>query len=132
MVNKLLLPQEIETFYIIPTLRRHLAEGMKEQGMKQKDVAQIFMVNTATISQYNKKRGHQITFNLEVLGEIKKSAGLIKDHFTYLRETQRLLRYLRLTKILCQIHKQLSPVPEHCEPEETGCHPDPKAIGTCL
>ena len=36
MVNKLLLPQEIETFYVIPTLRRYLALNLLQQGMSQK------------------------------------------------------------------------------------------------
>lgn len=121
-MQKLLLPQEIETFYIIPTLRRYLAQYLKERGMKQKDVAYLFMVHSAAVSQYNSKRGHRIQFPPAVCEEIKISADKIKDHFTYLQETQRILHLIRTTNTLCQIHKQLSFVPLNCIPKHIGCH----------
>ncbi|HIG93128.1 TPA: hypothetical protein HA242_03460 [Candidatus Woesearchaeota archaeon] len=132
MVNKLLHPQEIETFYVIPTLRRYLALYLKEQGMKQKDIASLLMINTATISQYqSNKRGHQIDFDKNMLAEIKKSAVRIKDRMNYLREIQHLLRLIRSTKTLCEIHKKFSDVPKGCEPAETGCHPHEPALVQC-
>ncbi|HLD01120.1 MAG TPA: helix-turn-helix domain-containing protein [Candidatus Nanoarchaeia archaeon] len=122
MVNKLLLPQEIETFYLIPTMRRYIALFLKEQGMKQKDIAELLGIKTATISQYtSNKRGHRIEFNEKAVAEIRKSVSLLKDKLSYLRETQRLLQHFRETKVLCQIHHQFSDLPEHCEPQEIGC-----------
>jgi predicted transcriptional regulator len=53
---KLLLPQEVETFYIIPALRKHIAIALKKSGMKQKDVADILQVNSAAISQYSSSK----------------------------------------------------------------------------
>lgn len=130
MVNKLLLPQEIETFYIIPALRRQIAFFLKEKGLKQKDIATILMVNTAAISQYTSdKRGNNITFKEPVLAEIKLSANNITNQFTYLRETQRLLQVIRHTNTLCEIHKQFSFVPDNCVPEDIGCH---EMTGGCL
>jgi len=120
-MNKTLLPQEIETFYILPTIRRYLTLYLKERGIKQKDIAEIFGVNTAAISQYVKKRGHKLEFSPEVLIEIKKSAHLIKDKFTYLRETQRLLRFIRKTKVLCQIHHQFSEASLPCSGKKSCC-----------
>ncbi len=124
MVNKPLLhPQEIEVFYIIPALRRSLARYMKQQGMKQKDIAALLGVNTAAISQYtSNKRGHKVEFDEAILQEIQKSAQLIEDKISYFRETQRLLRYLRQTNVLCQIHKQFTGIPAGCEPQIIGCH----------
>jgi predicted transcriptional regulator len=122
MVNKILLPQEVETFYIIPSLRKHFSIYMKGLGMKQKDIAELLMVNTAAISQYqSEKRGNQVTFTPEIKDEIKISAHKIKDTITYMQETQRILRLIRTSKFLCQIHKQFSAVPEACNPEIVGC-----------
>lgn len=125
MVNKLFLqPQEIETFYIIPTLRRHFASYLRERGVKQKDIAQILMIRSATISQYTStKRGYKITLSSQILEEVKKSAGRIADPISYIRETQRLLKVIRFTGNICDIHKQVSVVPTGCEPLMTGCQP---------
>lgn len=119
----ILHPQEIEVFYIIPSLRRALAESMATAGMKQKDIANLLGINTAAISQYrSNKRGNQVKFTPEVQTEIQKSATLIKDKLSYFRETQRLLRHIRTTNALCQIHKQFTDIPVGCEPEHIGCH----------
>lgn len=123
MVNKLLHPQEIETFYVIPTLRKYLALHMVEElNMKQKDVAGLLMINSATISQYrSNKRADQLHFNQDLQVEIRKSALLIKDKMSYLREVQRLLQVIRNSKALCDIHRQFSDVPLACEPQAIGC-----------
>lgn len=119
---KLLMPQEIETFYVIPTIRKHLAIAMKEQGYKQKDIASLMGINTAAISQYNStKRGNKITLSKEVLEEIKISAASIKDQFTYLQEVQRLIKIIRHTNALCQVHRLFSNLPSQCEPSKAGC-----------
>jgi predicted transcriptional regulator len=123
MVNqKLLLPQEVETYYIIPTLRRYIAKYLKEQGLKQKDIASLLMVHTAAISQYTSaKRGNQIQFGKEVEKEIKKSTEKITDTNSYIKEMQRLLKFIRNTKVLCKIHCQFSNLPLKCNPYVTGC-----------
>ena len=120
----MILPQEIETFYVIPALRKHLALEMDKNGVKQKDVAAILGINTAAISQYRSaKRGGKITFNEKMQVEISASASRIADRLSYIRETQRLLRVIREQGVLCTIHKQLANIPEQCEPKSMGCHP---------
>ncbi len=124
MVNqKILLPQEIEAFYIIPTLRRYIAFYLKEEGMKQKDIAKILMINTSAISQYtSSKRGNKVDFDEKIKSEIKGSVKRIMDHKTYLKEIQQLLRLIRSSCTLCEIHKELSCLPEDCSPIEMGCN----------
>jgi|SRR3989338_2683392 len=124
MVNKTILhPQEIEVYYILPALRRHLASYMKQNGLKQKDIAVLLGVHTAAISQYSSnKRGNNIQFKDDVLQEISKSAAKIKDRLSYFAETQQLLRYIRFTNTLCEIHKQFTNIPPGCEPQKVGCH----------
>src|SRR3989344_4509554 len=81
MTKKTILhPQEIETFYIIPALRKQLALQLKSNGLKQKDIAELLGINSATISQYHsQKRGSQIKFPLCIIKEIKLSAKKIKS-----------------------------------------------------
>lgn len=123
MVNKIVLPQELETFYVIPVLRRQLALALEEFGMKQKDIAAHLGINSAAISQYkSKKRGEKIELNQEIVQQIKQSAARVKDQLSYVRETQRLLHLIRTSGTLCQIHKQLSTIPSHCEPQLVNCH----------
>ncbi|MBI2151448.1 hypothetical protein HYU21_01835 [Candidatus Woesearchaeota archaeon] len=123
MSKTILHPQEVETFYVLPSLRKHLAHTLKGLGLKQKEIAHIMGINSATISQYrSSKRGHFVNFNVDIKKEIKKSALLIKDRSTYLKETQRLLRFIRETNALCKIHKLFSEVPKECDPLFMGCH----------
>lgn len=123
MAHRLLLhPQEIEVFYILPALRRQLVMFIKEQGLKQKEIARLLEVNEATVSQYlSGKRGHQIQFSGRALEEIRASAIRIKDRVTLLMEMQRLLRVIRESKVLCEIHRKFSEVPIGCDPIVMGC-----------
>ncbi len=122
--NKTLLhPQEIEVYYVLPTLRRQIALALKEKGMKQKDIALLFGTTTATISQYiSKKRGDLVHLDPAMVREIKLATSRIQDRLSYFRETQRLLQHIRNTDTLCEIHKQFTNVPLGCEPSTIGCH----------
>ena len=122
MQKQMLQPQEIEVFYIIPTIRSHLAKYMKELGKSQKGISQLLQIRESTVSHYiNEKRAHKVEFNKEVEEEIKISASRIKDKWTLLSETQRLLGVIRRTDTLCQIHKQFASVPEGCNIQQIGC-----------
>ncbi len=115
MVNKILLPQEIETFYIIPTIRKHIAINLKNRGLKQKEIAEIMMINTSAISQYSStKRGNRIILNKEIQKEIENSCKTIKDQVSYIKSIQNILKFIRKSYI-CQIHKQISKVPKECK-----------------
>ena len=123
MVHQTFLPpQEIEVHYIIPALRRELALSMKKNGLKQNKIAELLQIEDATVSQYiNKKRGNKVTFDAVVLQEIDQSSHLIKDKLSLLQEMQRLLRVIKETRNICQIHKQLSSIPGECTPELIDC-----------
>jgi predicted transcriptional regulator len=122
MVKRLLLPQEIETFYVIPSIRKYLAIAMKKNGMRQKDIAEIMMVNSAAISQYtSQKRGNKVTFGKEIKSEIEKSAKMVVDQQTYVQETQRLLRVIRTSCTLCEIQKKYTDLSMDCSPEIMNC-----------
>ena len=120
--RSMLQPQEIEVFYILPALRKHLVVFMKERGLKQKDIAKLLEIQDATVSQYlSAKRGHHIQFKGRVLDEIKTSAQRITNQTTLLMETQRLLKFIRESEVLCEIHHKFSVVPAICNPKTMGC-----------
>ena len=123
MAHRLLLhPQEIEVFYILPAIRRQLVLFMKNRGLKQNEIARLLEINSAAVSQYvSAKRGHQIEFQGKVLDEIKISAGRITNQSTLLMETQRLLKLIRESKALCEVHRKFSAVPAQCDPLSIGC-----------
>ncbi len=95
---------------------------MKERGLKQKEIAKLLEIQDATVSQYvSEKRGHQIEFGGKVLEEIKSSATRITNRGMLLMEIQRLLKVIRESKVLCEIHRKFSSVPMGCDPLVMGC-----------
>jgi len=113
---KLLEPQEIEVFYILPSIRRELTINLKQLGLKQTEIADLLGVTAAAVSQYlNSKRASEVKFTDEIRQEIKNSAIKIKHGGFLLNETQYLLNRVRATRIICQLHEKLADVPKNCE-----------------
>jgi uncharacterized protein len=104
-----LMPQEIEVWYLVPALRRELAKNLvNEYNFSQKEVAKIFGLTPAAVSQYlNSKRGGDMKFSkiekqkiLEVAEKISKN----RDNAT--KDIYDLCVLLRKSKILCKLHKK--------------------------
>jgi len=122
MVKKLLLPQEIETFYVLPSIRKHMATFMKAKGLKQKDIAKVFGMRDAAVSQYlSNKRGCKLDLDKNIVKEIKKSSNKVKNSADMIRETQRIIKIIRKTKLLCKFCHQFGNVPKGCNPKLMGC-----------
>ncbi len=119
----ILYPQEIEVYYIIPTIRKYLASFIKATGKTQKEIASILHVRESTISQYTTaKRGATITFSISIQEAIKTAATRITSTLDVIRETQHILALIRTSGELCSIHKQLSPfIPQNCNIITMGC-----------
>ncbi|MBW2969603.1 hypothetical protein KY309_00970 [Candidatus Woesearchaeota archaeon] len=102
MVKKLLQPQEIEVFYVIPALRRELAVCMKGSGKSQKVIAGLLGVTEAAVSHYfSSKRASQLKFGSNLKKEIFESAARISDELSLMREMQRLLQLARVERVVC-------------------------------
>jgi len=116
MKTQLIMPQEIEVFYIIPVLRREMALAMKALGKKQKDIAKVLCVRESTISHYlNNKRATEIKLNDDVKKAVVESVEKINDKISLIVETQKLLKLVKESKALCEIHKVLANVPKSCD-----------------
>jgi len=108
-MTRLLYPQEIDVFYIIPSLKRNLAMCMKLNGLNQSRIAELLQIDKATVSQYiSKKRGSTVEFDEDIIKEVGRSAKLIHDKISLLNEVQRLLSFTKKNKMLCKIHKQIT------------------------
>ncbi len=119
---ELLLLQEVEVLYIIPTIRRYLAVYIKELGKSQKNIAESLALRESTVSQYlSNKRGCKIMFSNETLAFIKNTAKHIENKFDSIREIQKILKHIRNSEEICKIHKQVAEMPENCNPIELGC-----------
>ena len=118
MVNpKLLQPQEIEGWYILPAIRRELAIAMKDLNLEQKKIAELLGVSPAAISNYfTEKRATEVKFDEETRKEIVKAAKeIIKDNKQIIPEVQKLLKLMWANKVVCEIHKEYCALDANCE-----------------
>ena len=131
--RKWLMPQEVEVWYVIPSIRRELALAMIDKGRTQKSIAKMLGVTEPAVTQYklskgkdsSRSRGDRVDIPKKMQPEIDKSADAIltawdkygedsKTFETMTREVNRIIKVLRSAGILCKVHR------EHCN----GVHPD--------
>ena len=115
---KVIQPQEIEAWYVLPLIRKELAMAMKKEGLDQKSIAKFLGVTAAAVSQYiNNKRGNDYTIDESLKEDFVKSAKIIaKDSSLIFAEVQRLLKLLWNEGIVCEIHRSKS-----WHPQEGKC-----------
>ena len=113
-----MIPQEVELWYIYPSLRKEIAKSMVEDyGLKQKEVSEKLGITSAAVSNYLKgKRSKKNIFGDKVKIKINKSVKrIVEDGADSTKELQLLLKWFRETKILCEIHKVVDDgVPNKC------------------
>lgn len=115
--QKLIFPQEIDVWYVLPAIRRELSNALINSGLSQKKVAKMLMVTEAAISQYkNEKRAKEIVFDDVVKEEINRSAQhVVKNPENVFNEIMRIDEYLKKSGTFCKIHRSKSYTPEGCE-----------------
>ncbi|MFH1770421.1 MAG: hypothetical protein ABH828_02585 [archaeon] len=112
---KLIQPQEIEVLYLLPAIRRQLSMDMKKAGKGQKEIAMLLCVTESAVSQYLKsKRASKVVFHQEQLTAISNAAKKIKNTKSMLFETQKLLKDMKKSGFLCEVHKKLTNLPSGC------------------
>jgi len=102
------LPQEIEVWYIIPAIRKALAEQLvKKHKLTLEKTGNILGVSKAAVSQYlSKKRATKITFPEKIKQEVKQAAKkIIKNPETAVKEILSILTLIKKTKCSCQACK---------------------------
>jgi len=118
------LPQEIEVWYIIPTIRKSLSkELVKRHGFTLQKTGNALGVSKAAVSQYlNKKRGKSLKLPRSVKAEVKVSADLIaKGEKEAFHEIMRLLTICRIAGVGCLACKKFNKgVLEKCKVHPAG------------
>lgn len=122
-------PIELEYWFILPAIRRAVAQTLKEGGLKQKQVAHILGITEAGVSQYLKgsrgvlrtKKDIPIQFPEWLTSEIQSSCTAIlgdpDDHNNFLKEINRLLMTIRSrpSDFLCMLHNEYGIVDQDCD-----------------
>jgi len=116
------LPQEIEIWYVVPVLRKLLVAELKKKDLKQKEIAKILGLTEATLSHYAKDKRAACcddAFKTPVFrSEIERSAELIlsdRSPAVAMKEINRLCRFMREKKMLCDIHRKQNPDIKSCD-----------------
>ncbi len=117
------IPCEIVVWYVLPMIRRELSrELVQAHGMTQAEVARMFGVTDAAISQYlKKKRGSMpeveaLPIYEDFLAEIHRSAESISTHRSdFYSEMCRLCCHVKASGLLAIIYKnQTGMLPSQC------------------
>lgn len=104
-----LLPQEIEVWYIIPKIRKEMANRFIEKyKMTYEKTGDLLGVTKAAVSQYVKnKRANKIKISKEISKEIELSVDRVyKKESNAVSEIQHLLRKMKETKCSCDVCKR--------------------------
>ncbi len=118
-MRKVTYPQEIEVWYVLPAIRKHIAIALIKKGMSQKEVAKIMGITEASISHYKKEK----RASTEILDtpQIKEQIAItvekvIKDNNTLTSEILRLNKLVKDSGLLCKIYAQNTSLDESERP----------------
>jgi len=114
-----LTPQEIEVWYILPQIRKELAQIMiTDFNLTQKKVAKLLGITEPAVSQYIKgKRAKGVKFTKKIKEMIKKSAkAIIETPAKLMEEMQKICFLIRKEHVLCDLHRK------HDQQLQKKCH----------
>ena len=103
-------PQEIEVWYILPAIRKEIAQAMANKGLKQVEIADFLGITKSAVNHYLKqKRARELIFPPEIKQEIEKSVDTVLKNKQLLgAELQRLCEIIRKCKYLCKVHHKFT------------------------
>ncbi len=106
-MKKILFPQEFDTWYVLPAIRKKLALKLLEMGMTQKAVAETLQTSAATITHYKKdKRVKEDVLGAEVDPLITEAAGRIKkDSHLLVPEVVRINAAVKEKGLFCKMYQ---------------------------
>lgn len=110
------LPQEIATWYIIPTIRREFVKELIAKGLSQKKAADKLGLTEAAVSNYMKdRRAAEIKLNDNIKSLIKKSVeNILSKNSDVFTEIYKIVSECEKDLTVCQIHMIYDEVPDGC------------------
>ena len=119
-MKKLIFPQEIEVWYVLPAIRKQLALELINGGLTQSQVSKLLDCSRASVNQYTKQKRGQDILPTKIKQQIKKSSNLIiKNQSNVFKEIMFISQLIKNTGLLCQIHKKLGLIKCSCQ---SDCH----------
>ncbi|MFX0016693.1 MAG: transcriptional regulator [Promethearchaeota archaeon] len=115
--KKLVQPQEVMVWYILPAIRREITKSLiEEHNLPQKEIAKKFGLTEPAISQYKKGARGDIELSDDIIKKIQKAArNIAEERSTAPREVQRILKYIHEGGFLCEFHRKYGLVHEDCD-----------------
>ncbi|UCG90216.1 MAG: transcriptional regulator [Candidatus Heimdallarchaeota archaeon] len=115
--KKLVQPQEVIVWYILPAIRRAITNSLiEDHHLPQKDIAQRFGLTEPAISQYKKGARGDIDFNPDIVNKIRGAArNIAEEGRSAPHEVQRVLQYIQNGGFLCEFHRKYGMVHEGCD-----------------
>ncbi|MFQ5647863.1 MAG: transcriptional regulator [Candidatus Aenigmatarchaeota archaeon] len=109
-------PQEIESWYIIPAIRREFVKQMVKRGLNQKQAADRLGLTDAAVSQYlSDKRGKEVKFKRSIKSEIGKSVDTLLGGGNAMKELQRICMVAKKERLVCRMSIALGCKPKNCK-----------------
>ena len=110
-------PQEIEVWYVLPSLKKEIVFSLLDKGISQKNVADLLGITPASVSQYKKnKRAKNVKFNEKIKKRICVAAENITDNNScFTKELQELCKLVKEEGLLCKLHKKYCGVCSNCK-----------------
>ena len=105
--QKLVFPQEMDVWYVLPAIRREFTLALIEQGLNQKKVAALLGVTEAAISQYKKeKRARELVFDEPIKDKIRQAAKrVVARPRNIFGEIMAIDDELKRNRVFCQLHR---------------------------
>lgn len=115
--KKLVQPQEVIVWYILPAIRREITNSLiNDHQLPQKEIARRFGLTEPAISQYKKGARGDIEFSVDIKDRIKRAAqNIAEDENSAPREVQRVLNFIHKGGFLCDFHKKYGLVHDKCD-----------------
>ncbi len=112
----MIIPQEIELYYVVPSIRKELSKIMAKKGLSQKEIAKKLGITESAISQYLKnKRASKVKFDSKTKKHIEKSANNIIKGAHVITELQKISHIMKNNLTICRIHHAYdSNIPKDC------------------
>lgn len=100
------LPQEIESWHIIPAIRREISFSLsRDYGVSYENIGKVLGITKAAVSQYlRNKRAAKIKLHPRAIEEVKKSSSnIFKGKSNSLNEITRVLNLIKKKNLHCEI-----------------------------
>jgi len=115
----MVMPQEIEVWYLLPAIRKELAKTfVHDHHLTQREVATILGITESAVSQYLKdKRAQVMKFSDDEKQKIHTIAKkMVKDKKNTMKYVMELSTAFRGSATMCDLHRKYdSAVSENCK-----------------